>query len=276
MDNVKGKERSADDIECKVTKFDILLLNNGWNDKNEKLIASIGENSEAYKWMHEKASKRYYLMNRIVGIFIVVLNAVLSAQTTFTADCQKDIFQKVLIYIVTILSVINNFLNFQELATNHKNASSHFGDITHDVQQQMCLYRKDRESAVKYVQHTLKKYDSVNTNSPAMPDYILKELNKKYKNSGISMPDKMHKIDIIADEPRPIDNDNSSNDTRNINININNDVEMGRLGTYNIDNYNPLKIQGDITEDDVEELSEYIQKSKNAQYQFQFVDRVRS
>lgn len=275
-ERLKGKQKDTPSIntECKISKFDILLINNGWNDKNETLIASIGENAEVFKWMHEKASKRYYLLNRITGIVIVIMNAILSAQTTFsgTEKNTSDIFQKILIYLVTILSVINNFLNYQELATNHKNASSHFREITHEVQQQMCLYRKDRENAVKYVQHTLKKYDATNTNSPAVPDYILRELNKKYKNSGISMPDKMQKIDIITQPGVGAEVQNDVQNDIDVKQPGHNDIEMS-IGAFKVDNYNPLKIHGDITEADAEQFSDYLDKSKNAQFQYQFYDR---
>jgi len=243
----------------KISKFDILLINNGWNDKNEALIASIGENAEVYKLMHEKAFKRYNLINRIIGTFIVLLNAVLSAQTSFYGmdECpSSDIYQKVFIYIVTVVSVVNNFLRYQETATNHANASTHFSEITHDVQQQMCMYRKDRENAVKYIQHTMKKYDSVCSSSPDISEYLLKEFKNKIKNSGFSMPDKMHKIDIISQiEENP-------QDVTKLDTNL----EF----TYNVENYNPLKINGDIADEDSEEFAEYLQKSKNAQVQYQY------
>ena len=241
--------------DTKLNKFDILVLNNGWNEKNEKLIASIGENSEVYKWMHDKASHRYNLLNRLIGIVIVILNAVLSAQTTLTGvgSCEtSSLFQKILIYIVTILAVINNFLRYQELSTHHKNASGHFSEIKHDVQQQMCNYRKDRENAVKYIQQTLKKYDSLISNSPSIPEYILKKLHHKIKNTDISMPDRMQKIDITQEEEN-----------------------VDRQSAFNVAHYNPLNIQGDIQENDIEALQDYLQRnpSNYAALKFQY-DRI--
>jgi hypothetical protein len=271
----RKKEESLnneDVVESKKSKFDILLINNGWNDKNEQLIASIGENSEVYKIMHEKSFKRYSLIHRIIGVIIVLMNSVLSAQIAFNGgnSCeQSGLFQKIVIYLVTIISVVNNFLNYQELATNHKNASTHFSEVTHDVQQQMCLYRKDRENAIKYIQHILKKYDSLNTSSPSVPDYLIRELNKTYKNSGISMPDKMRKIDITSENTQFPEN---TQIPENIKISENTDVciEMGHL---KVENYSPYRIRGDICDDDAQEFSDYVKRSKNAQMQFQFIDR---
>jgi hypothetical protein len=249
----KGKGKELEHEPNKITKFDILLLNHGWNDKNESLIASIGENSELYHLMHLKASKRFNLINRIIGIVIVILNAILSAQTSFDGleKVSSDLFQKILIYVVTVTSVINNFLRYQETATNHANASHHFSEITHDVQQHMCMYRKDRDNAVKYIQHTMKKYDSIRSSSPDIPDYLLKEFKSKIQNSGLSMPDKMQKIDIAIHQGD--EEEGPSSDTN-----------------YNLTNYNPLKINGDINDDDCEKLDDYIRKFSNAALQYQF------
>jgi hypothetical protein len=40
-------------------KLDLIALNNGWNDKNERIIISIGENAASYKWMHERSASYY-------------------------------------------------------------------------------------------------------------------------------------------------------------------------------------------------------------------------
>jgi hypothetical protein len=257
--------------KCEISKFDILLLNHGWNDRNEKLVASIGENAASYKWMHEKASYRYKIFERVIGIVIVILNAILSAETTFNNNANEstDIVIKVVIYIVTIVSVVNNFLNFQQTYANHHHAIRSFSELYHEIQEQMCLYRKDRQNAVKYIQHVMKKYDSLNDISPPIPEDILKDLNKKYKNSDISIPDtagRIHKIDIIT-QPQP----QSFNALMTPNVQNTettpSDLELGIRMT----NYNPLHINGDITENDARELSEYLKReSNNAQVRFEF------
>ena len=85
MDGVQDEQNS--DAQTKSilnepqNKIDILLLNNAWNDKNERLIISIGENAASYKWMHEKSHSKYKLYNKILSILTILLNGVLSTQT---------------------------------------------------------------------------------------------------------------------------------------------------------------------------------------------------
>ena len=201
--------REIDEVEPKVdqnSKYDQertkIILSNGWNDRNENLIVSIGENAASYKWMHDRSFRMYTNLNRIVSMLIVCANAILTAQTSFQntyTECDASLFQQVLIYIVTAASIIHNFIRFQETATNHQNAIKNYGELYHSIQQQMCLYRKDRVKANKYIQEIMRKYDNLTSDSPKIPDIIVYLFKREYRNSDIALPDtvdKIHKIDI--------------------------------------------------------------------------------
>lgn len=232
-------------------KFDNVLLNNGWNDKNEKLIASIGENCKVYKVAHKKSASKYYMCSRIISVLIVALNSVLSVQSSML---EVELPFRIIIYIVTVVSVINNFLDYQVLATKHKTASGLFSEITHAVQQQMCNYRRDRELAVKYIQETLKRYDHIIANAPSLSDRSLETLKKKYAGTGISMPDQIEKIEIVTDLQ------GSPQGSPEINV-LNCTIPSTQL--------NPLKIQGEIEPEEENQYLDYIRKSKQSQLQYQ-------
>ena len=51
-----------------IHKMDLININNGWNDNNEKIIISIADNCASYKWMHEKCSQYHRLVNSIINI----------------------------------------------------------------------------------------------------------------------------------------------------------------------------------------------------------------
>lgn len=247
--------------ETKLSKFDILFFNNGWNDKNETLIVSIGENAASYKLMHEIAASRYSLLNRIIGLIFVILNAILSAQTVFLgrySECDSTLSQKIIIYTVTIIAIVNNFLDFQTNATLHQNAIKMFSELYHDIQQQMCLYRKDRFSAVKYIQNTMRQYDTLVDTSPNIPLVVLLEFKLKYKNSDISIPDiadRIQKIDIIT-ERKPGN-------------------KLHTMVDFSKNLGNCLEIDGDISENDRIELENYLKnESKNAHVKYEF-DRLK-
>lgn len=252
----------------KISKFDILVFNNGWNDKNEKLIVSIGENAASYKWMHQKSFGMYTNLNRFISLLIVCSNAILTAQSAFQGnytECDASLFQKILIYIVTALSIVYSFLRFQETATNHQNAIKNFSELYHEIQQQMCLYRKDRIKASKYIQTIMRKYDTLTTDSPRIPDFIVYLFKREYKHSDIALPDiadKIHKIDIITNESK-------ENNTNNIN-NSSQVVNLSKITNLSKQNGN-LLLENEITEEDAKDLEDYLKiQAKDARVRYEF------
>lgn len=184
-------------------KLNLMSFNNSWNDNNEKMIVSLGENAASYKWMHEKCASKYLFYNKVMNVTLTVFNTGLSAQTLVSENNQAVVIaSKVFIYLVTLLSVLMNFLKYQDLAAKHTQAASKFGQLYHDIQQQMCLYRKDRKEAVGYIQEILKLYDSLIVGGPEILDSVLSEFKAVFKNAEISVPeiaDRIRRIDIISE-----------------------------------------------------------------------------
>ena len=249
-----GNEHYGNEIhDC--SKLDLLVINNGWNDKNETLIVSIGENAAAYKWMHERSNSKYSAYDNFLSIIIIIFNTILTTQTFITIESELIVIsKKIFIYIVTLLAVINNFLKYKELSINHLNAIGEFSELYHDIQQQMCMYRKDRDNASRYIKSVIKTYDSLIVSCPDISDSILNEFKKKFKNSEIEMPDisdKIQKIEIIT-QPSNVFNMASSN----IDSNKINDMDLPKETFIQ----NSLKIDGDLTEKDLPSISMLMKK----------------
>lgn len=266
----KKEHKKEDEIEHDCTKLDLLVINNGWNDKNEILIVSIGENAAAYKWMHEKSNSKFTSYDKLLNIIIIIFNTILTTQTFITIESNAiEISKKIFIYIVTLLAVVNNFLQYKELSINHLNAIGEFSELYHDIQQQMCMYRKDRDNASRYIKSIIKTYDALIVSSPDIPDSILTEFKKKFKNSDIEMPDisnKIQKIEIIT-QPSNIFT------TTGIDQNIQKTPihELNEILPKDTFIKNSLKINGDLTENDIPSLSIMMKKkalNANSDYEY--------
>lgn len=226
----------------KASKLDILIFNNGWNDKNELLAVRIGEKSIAYKWMHDKCANKDALIAKLISIIIIILNSILAAGTIFNItelNCTspKDpilIVQKTIIWLVTFISIIQNLLKYNELSQKHKHYSSLFSDLYFDIQQQMAMYRKDRLNAVKYVKYIYKKYDLHEQNGPDIDNKFYNDFKKKYENQNMPLPDSINKIDIIKEE---------NNNNNNFVVNIEPQSNLIEMTNY-------LKIDGDLSENE--------------------------
>lgn len=250
-----NKTSSTDDV---FNKTELMRLNNGWNDKNERLIISVGENAASYKWMHEKCAGYNKFVYKLTNIFLIFLSTGLTAETIFPQEtCPNNsldtlgIIKRLFVYLVNLLSVLQSFFKSEVVSEKHLNASGSFSNLYHDIQQQMCMFRRDRVNATNYVSDCLKQYDTLIINSPDINLHIIRMFKKTFKNTDISLPDiadKIQKIEIITEDVLKDDKD----DYKNMSM-------MKSSGRKNCNNlqeiHNAFQIQGDITDKELENIN---------------------
>jgi len=162
---IESDTKNQEDV---LHKADLMRLNNGWNDKNETIIISVGENAASYKWMHEKCANHHKFTHKFLSIFLIVLSTGLTAETIFpeTDDFVLSIVKRTIIYVVNVLTVLQTFFRSEEVGEKHLVAAGAYSSLYHEIQQQMCMFRRDRINATKYVSDCLKQYDTLIINSP--------------------------------------------------------------------------------------------------------------
>jgi hypothetical protein len=257
-EKINVTDHITDHTEDLLHKAEIMSLNNGWNDKNERIIISVGENAASYKWMHERCSAYHKFVYNFMSVFLIILSTALTAETIFPSDSSIlafDITRKLMVYIVNVISVLLTFFKSEETSERHLAAANAFSNLYHDIQQQMCMFRRDRINATKYVSECLKQYDSLVINSPDITSMILKTFKKTFKNSDISLPDiadKIQKIEIISEES-PMHMNIQSNDKPVITL------QSQNKSIHNCNNlaqiHNAFQIHGDITDRDLQNIN---------------------
>jgi hypothetical protein len=264
-------------------KLNILVLNNGWNDKNEKLIVTIGYNCGIYKQLHEQSSRFYKKLNKIINLSLLVFSVFLTTDSII--NLLKDdvllIVQKIIIFIVAIISILNNFLKYGELSEQHLQASNSFNLIYNDIRNMMCIYRKDRMNAVKYIQQTLKEYDQLEISSPEISSRLLKNMEKKIetddKYKDFKMPNNLlREIEVIVDKQ---EDKNSLNDfeMNTLNVQQTPEIKSPKFKINNMQNIHQIhecfRIDGDLSENDnitMSELEYYKKNGLDLQTQYEF------
>lgn len=259
VDPIQNPELNSENVpESIENKLNTMSLNNGWNDKNERILISIGENAASYKWMHERSSSFYLTINKALSMIMILFTTGLSAETLIPSNNNNlalDIVRRIFTYLVTVLSVIQNFLKYEQLSEQHINAASSFSQLYHEIQQQMCMYRKDRNNATKYMAEILKRYDTLVVNGPQINNIIVNQFKNAFKNADISIPDiadRIQKIEIIS-EPVGIRNINvGGNDTVSIPMPAAKSTKAKSV--CNLQQiHNAFQIQGDISDHDVKQ-----------------------
>lgn len=267
---IEHQENERDEIQDSLlNKLDAMTLNNGWNDKNEKIVISIGENASSYKWMHERSSSMYKLIHKIFSIILILFSTGLSAESIIPNDENNaaiSVLRRVFTYIITVLTVLQNFLKMEQLSEQHMSSASRFSELYHEIQQQMCMFRKDRDNATIYLGNILKKYDTLVVAGPTINTIVLNQFKNTFKNAEISIPDiadRIQKIEIIT-EPNNLNQNNTQNKfipkifyTGNSSkTNEQMDVSQKRYAKYGNSSLKQIndvfKIHGDVTDNDIQ------------------------
>lgn len=247
-------------------KLSNMNVNNSWNDKNERLVVSIGENAAAYKWMHEKNASRLKAFHKIMNLAMILFNTGLSAQTIIPQGETRNeiisIVSQVFIYIVTLISVLLNFLKYEELSVKHLNFAMKFSELYHEIQQQMCMFRKDRHQATQYIQDILKRFDEIVVSAPTIDNAIISQFKSTFKDSTTAVPsivDRLDNIEIITDNIPPPAMNILSTSSKSVlaKSKTSNLKALSKLSTTR-SLKNSLHINGDITDNEIEviQLSE--------------------
>jgi hypothetical protein len=243
-------------------KTNLMDFNNGWNDKNERIIISLGENSASYKWMHEKSAYFYSSFHKVLNIVLIIFTTGLSAET-FLPDTTEEVYvvilRRIFTYIATLISIIMNFLKFEQLSEQHTSAGLKFSELYHDIQKQMCLYRRDRVNASFYISKILKLYDSIFINNPKVNSLVVSQFKRTFGNSNIAVPDiadNIQKIEIIEEQSAK-----TSGAFRIKNIRPSTKEETVSSKMCNLEQiHNAFQIHGDITDEDIQNASSYALK----------------
>jgi hypothetical protein len=261
INSIKDDETSNNTSDI-LHKTELIKLSNGWNDKNESIIISVGENAASYKWMHERCSSYHKVIHKFTSILLIVLTTALTAETIFPTSETKsiteistlEIIKRLIIYLINLISVLQTFFKSQEVSEKHLNASGLFSNLYHDIQQQMCMFRRNRTNATKYVGECLKAYDSLVINSPDINSFVLKRFKSTFQNSDISLPeiaDKIQKIEIITEDVKNFMMDKRDINEYNIKQNSSNKQNSNNLAQI----HSAFQIHGDITDKDLENIN---------------------
>ncbi|ARR74930.1 hypothetical protein SAGO17_0010 [Mimivirus AB-566-O17] len=169
-------------------KMNTFKLNNYWNNKNEKLVAELGEKSNAYQWLHNKSARRYFGLDKIIGVVITILAAIVSIESQLPQNESFRIITNILKFMIFVVSSINIFLNYQELSEKHKQSGVKFQNLYNRIEEEVSQYKQLRSNAVEFLRDCNKVYTSVISESPNISARELKEFKNTFKNSSISKP----------------------------------------------------------------------------------------
>uniref|UniRef100_A0A6C0EJZ2 VP11 n=1 Tax=viral metagenome TaxID=1070528 RepID=A0A6C0EJZ2_9ZZZZ len=177
-----------------------------WSENIEKVIKTIGESCEGYKWMNifaaKKASTRHNILMYAL-IFIGPISGVLSTVLSVNQEDGSATLQILVIifsFLSGVISAIIKFSKYEQKTTSYKSIAAKYASLEGNVRRQLSLYRSERVNAGDYLDWVSTSFDDLFSSTPLIPEDIYKKWVEFAKTNGLEIPKRLGQTIQIADE----------------------------------------------------------------------------
>ena len=171
-----------------------------WTMPLEQLLVTWAEKASGYAWLHQKSAITYKKRNLclsipasifgyVAGITVLLSNDVFNDCTNISNGPVIRGFIGITAITAGILSNFQEMFTFKEEGEKHRIATLRFLSFFREISCDLSLDPKYRTAPMDYI--TLKRFefDKILEQSPDIPESIILEFNKKFKNLSIHKPD---------------------------------------------------------------------------------------
>ena len=167
----------------KKTNFQSNNNNMVWNKQTEEYINNLLDKAQQHQWIHTTSEKYFSKRNNIFTIVSLSLTS-LTGTLTFITSNNKDNFHANLVigsilYVSTVLTGIQKFMNYETLAEKHKNLYKKYMELENYIQNQLLLDEEEREDAKIFQTEISTKLKEIVDDLPMIPNHITKEFEEK-------------------------------------------------------------------------------------------------
>ena len=172
---------------------------NGWTHELEDLMADWADKAACYRWMHEQTSKQYQGRDRYFNIPVIILSGV-TAGANFALGSifePDDITNKKWAQlglggaslITGIIQTLANFYGYAKGAEANRVAGISWGKFNRQLCIEMRVHPDERMDSTNFLKMFRIELDRLIEQSPVIPDNIIKEFNRLFKNTEIVKPE---------------------------------------------------------------------------------------
>jgi hypothetical protein len=166
-----------------------------WGNSEEDLLAKWADKATCYRWMHEKAHKKFYSSNLYVTLPVIVLSTLTGTANFGMGSIFPENLQGIaqlgiggVSLITGIISTIANFLEYAQKMEAHRGASISWGKLHRKIAVELSLPRAQREPCMEFLIVSRSELDRLIEQSPAVPDGIITEFKKEFPDSELAKP----------------------------------------------------------------------------------------
>ena len=179
---------------------------NGWTKEQEQLMAQWADVATCYRWLHDRAEKKYTWLSMGISIPVIVLSTVTGAANFAVGsflppddDALKNYVSAGLgaVSIVTgIITTLGNFFQYAQKSEANRVASIAWGKFQRLVSVELAINPNDRLEAMDFLKICRQDLDRLIEQSPPISDDVIKMFEAEFHNiPNLKVPDICHGIE---------------------------------------------------------------------------------
>jgi len=201
-DTPNSSRRSSVDVSgVKVKKF-----MNGWTKEQEVLMAEWSDIAACYRWLHDKAEKKFTGSNMRITIPVIILSTLTGAANfavgsivpadNRVAQQYVGVSLGALSIFAGILTTLGNFFQYAQKSESHRVCSISWGKFQRLIQVELAINPMDRIEAMDFLSICRQDLDRLIEQSPGIPEDIIKLFGTEFEDiDGLKRPDICHGIE---------------------------------------------------------------------------------
>ena len=175
---------------------------NGWSKEQDQLMADWADIAGCYRWMHDRAEKKYYVANLRMTVPVIVLSTLTgtaSVGLSSIANGDKDL-EKYLNFgiggvslIAAIITTLNNTLKYAQLSEANRVATIAWGKFQRLISVELALNPLERMDSLDFLKICRADLDRLIEQSPPIPDDVISAFENEFKDTTtLRRPDICH------------------------------------------------------------------------------------
>jgi len=189
---------------------------NGWTKEQEVLMAEWSDVASCYRWLHDRAEKKYYGLNLSITIPVIVLSTLTGAANFAVGSFIPPDNEAMKTYVgaalggvsifAGILTTLGNFFQYAQKSEANRVSSIAWGKFQRLIMVELAINPDDRIDAMDFLKICRQDLDRLIEQAPQIPDDIIKAFEREFKEiPNLKVPDICHGIEHtrIYDASKP-------------------------------------------------------------------------
>lgn len=160
-----------------------------WTSDHEDILVEWGDKAMCFRWLHSRAHALYSKLNYNYTIPVIVIST-LTGTANFAQDRVPLAYQGYYVMVVGgfnilagIITTIQQFLKITQLNEAHRVSGIAWDKFYRNIKIELARHPDERMHVNQMLKMCKEEFDRMMETSPVIPDEIIEEFKKKFKDS---------------------------------------------------------------------------------------------